>query len=129
MPRLSTDVHILIVEDDANLRYALLRLLERAGHTTCWAATGDGALRLLRTEPVELMLLDMLLPDRSGWDVRRDQLSDPTMAQVPVIVISGMSMDEVKAPMSTVQLVMTKPLDPDHLLAAIEHIGELAKIR
>ena len=122
-------MHILIVEDDANLRYALLRLLERAGHTTCWASTGDGALRLLRTEPIDLMLLDMTLPDTSGWDVRKDQMSDPMMAQVPVIVISGMSIDEVKSPMSTVQLVMMKPLDPDHLLAAIEHIGELTKLR
>ena len=83
---------------------------------------------MLRTEPVELMLLDMRLPDRNGWDVRRDQLSDPTMARVPVIVISGMSPEEVKSPMSTVQLVMMKPLNPDHLLSAIEHIGELTKI-
>lgn len=122
-------MHILIVEDEAKLRYAMVRMLEQAGHTTCWASTGEGALRLLRTEPIDLMLLDMILPDRSGWDVRRDQLRDPVMAHVPVIVISGMSADAVRFPMATVQLVMTKPIDVEALLEAIEHIEALGKIR
>jgi CheY-like chemotaxis protein len=126
-------MHILIVEDEEKLRYALIRMLEQHGHTTCWASTGEGALRLLRSEPVGLMLLDMKLPDRSGWDVRRDQLRDPIMASVPVIVISGMSVDAVRAtatvnPLATVQLVMTKPIDTEQLLRAIVHIEALTKI-
>jgi DNA-binding response OmpR family regulator len=122
-------MHILIVEDEEKIRHAMIRMLEQHGHTTCWASTGDGALRLLRTEQVGLMLLDMILPDRSGWDVRRDQLRDPAMAGIPVIVISGMSSDAVMHPMATVQLVMTKPIDVDVLLEAIEHIEALARIR
>ena len=120
-------MHILIVEDEEKIRYAMIRMLEQHGHTTCWSSTGDGALRLLRTEPIELMLLVMILPDRSGWDVRRDQLRDPAMAGIPVIVISGMSPDAVMHPMATVQLVMTKPIDVEELLRKIEAIAALTK--
>jgi DNA-binding response OmpR family regulator len=118
-------MHILLVEDEEKIRYAMVRMLEQHGHTTCWSSTGAGALRLLRSEPVELMLLDVMLPDLSGWEVRREQLADREISGVPVIVISGLSPQDVRNPMATVQLVMTKPIDVDELLRAIRAIAAL----
>lgn len=127
-------MHILIVEDEEKLRRAMIRMLDLHGHTTCWASTGEGALRLLRTESIDLMLLDMKLPDRSGWDVRRDQLAEPAMAGIPVIIISGLDAEAMAASgrvntIASVQLIMSKPVDGAQLLAAIEHIEELGKFR
>jgi CheY-like chemotaxis protein len=118
-------MHILVVEDVSATRVALLRVLQQAGHTTCWSATGSGALRLLRSESIDLMLLDVVLPDLSGWEVRRAQLADPQIATVPVIVISGLSADDVRNPMATVLLVMTKPVEVDQLLNAIARVEAL----
>lgn len=127
-------MHILVVDDHDQVRSAMVQLLNQAGHTTCWSSSGRGALRLLRSEQVDLMLLDIMLPDISGWDVRRDQLSDPKTASIPVIVISSLDVDMIRSPntvnpMATVQLVVTKPVDMEQLLRAIGHIGELAKFR
>lgn len=127
-------MHILVVDDHDQVRSAMVQLLNQAGHTTCWSSSGRGALRLLRSEQVDLMLLDMMLPDISGWDVRRDQLSDPKTASIPVIVISSLDVDMIRSPnavnpMATVQLVVTKPVDMEQLLRVIGHIGELAKFR
>jgi CheY-like chemotaxis protein len=126
-------MYVLVVDDDDAVRAAMVSLLEQAGHTTCWASTGDGALKLLRSERVDLMLLDIGLPDRNGLEVRREQLSDVDIASVPVIVVSALSPEDVRAmstsnPMATVQLIMSKPVDGDMLLRAIGHIGELKKI-
>jgi CheY-like chemotaxis protein len=118
-------MHILIVEDEERVRQAVARLLEQAGHTTCWASTGAGALRLLRSEPVDLMLLDVVLPDLSGWEVRRAQLSDRATARIPVIVISGLDPQDVRNPMASVLLVLSKPVEGPALLRAIGHIATL----
>jgi CheY-like chemotaxis protein len=126
-------MHILIVEDDAGSRKAMGRLLENAGHTVCWSATGRGALELLRTEPIDLILLDMLLPDLDGWEITRSKLADPRTADIPVIIMSGLSTAEIREhsesnPMTSVFLILSKPPNVQELLKAIEHISELREI-
>lgn len=128
-------MHILLVDADKVFRNKVRAGLEGGGHTVVWSATGQGALRLLRSEAPGLMVLDMGLPDISGWEVRRLQLLDEAIAFVPVIVLSSLLPEEIRRldavhPMALVQLIMTKTTPPDvhNILRAIEHIGGLREV-
>jgi CheY-like chemotaxis protein len=122
-------MHILIVDDDDGVRRSMIRMLEAEGHTTCWAASGLAALELLRTEAVELLLLDIDLGvgKMSGWDVARKKTEDSRTASIPVIVVSGMAAMDIHEGATTnvlagAILVMGKPVDADLLRRAIASI-------
>jgi len=124
---------ILIVDDDPLLRRLLINIVEDAGHKTCWAATGDGALKLMRNEPIELVILDMNLGPNSisGWDVAREKLLDPSIRQIPVIIVSGSSADDIHSgalatqnAMNGVMLILGKPVSNRTLVNAVRLVGE-----
>ena len=75
---------LLVVDDDTDLREALLGLLGQWGYALASAADGKGALELTCREPIDLVLLDVSLPDCDGLDVCRQlrQLSGPAGALV-----------------------------------------------
>ena len=79
---------ILIVDDDASFRAFVSRLLARTGHATVEAATGEDALAAVHSERPTLVLLDVSLPDISGFEVCcevREKFGD----ELPVIFVSG----------------------------------------
>ena len=81
---------ILLVEDSKFLRTAAQRALTRAGYVVSTAADGEEALRMAREGP-DLILLDMLLPKVSGPEVLKTIKQDAATAEIPVIVLSGLS--------------------------------------
>lgn len=82
---------ILVVDDDRDIRDSLVELLEDQGHPAVGAANGVEALEVLRTStaPPCLILLDLMMPMMDGREFRERQLTEPTWAQIPVIVISA----------------------------------------
>jgi len=82
---------ILLVEDSKFLRLATERALSRAGYEMSSAADGDEALLLARAKLPDLILLDMLLPKKSGLDVLRALKQDPLTKGIPVVVLTGMA--------------------------------------
>jgi CheY-like chemotaxis protein len=80
---------ILVVEDHADTRKALVRLLAIEGYTALAVETGSQALALLREHRPRLVLLDFGLPDISGLDVFRHMRKTPALAGIPVIMFSA----------------------------------------
>ncbi|MFN2389837.1 MAG: PleD family two-component system response regulator [Actinomycetota bacterium] len=78
----------LIVDDDLDGSALFRRWLERHGHQVTESATGDGALRTLGEAAQGLVLLDVFLPGIAGYEVARRMAEDPTLAEVPVVMIS-----------------------------------------
>ncbi len=112
---------ILIVDDNADRRESCRALLEVAGHAVDLAASGDHALRLLRSglRP-NLILLDIMMPGMDGFEFRQAQLGDPELAQIPVIVCSGYPLDaETVARLGAVECLQT-PYDAERLLHLID---------
>ncbi len=88
---------ILLVEDSKLLRHANQRALTRVGYTVFVACDGEEALRMAREDSHDLILLDMMLPKLSGPEVLSALRANPSTAEVPVIVLSGLSQkNEVK---------------------------------
>ncbi len=85
---------ILIVEDEADIRAVLEYNLTQAGYETVQASTGAQALQVARTTPIHLVLLDLMLPDRSGTDICRALRKEPATAAVPIIILTART-DEI----------------------------------
>jgi two-component system, chemotaxis family, chemotaxis protein CheY len=117
--------NILIVEDDQDTREMLASLLALEGFYAIGAEDGLEALHLLRTvrhrapQVPCLVLLDLKMPRLSGNEFRRAQLGDPTVASVPVAVMSGATDLEQRAQALGAVAAVTKPIDVDLLLNVV----------
>ena len=113
-----THCPVLIVEDDDDLREMMAQLLSLEGFQAAAVANGQEALEYLRQETApDLILLDMMMPVMDGWEFRRRQKSDPTMAEVPVIVLSAL--DQGRITDISAEAILKKPLDFDRLLELV----------
>jgi len=80
---------ILVIEDDPEIRRFISRVLELEGYSVLQTEDGDAGLRLTRQSQFALVLLDLKLPGRNGWDVLQDFKTDPALSAIPVIVITA----------------------------------------
>src|SRR5258705_10500850 len=81
---------VLVIEDDASLREMIAQQLHLAGFAPATAPNGFEALTLLRMGfPAKLILLDLKMPIMDGWAFRAEQRRDPSLADIPVIVMTA----------------------------------------
>src|SRR5213596_1424789 len=118
--------NVLIVEDDRETREMLRELLSTAGFHPVAAADGLEALHLLRTvrhrapDAPCLVLLDLKMPRLGGNEFRRAQLGDPTVANVPIAVMSGAAdLERTAAAMGAVA-TLAKPLNVEVLMDVVK---------
>ena len=124
---LTTNVlgNVLIVEDDADMRDMLAALLALEGFHAIGAEDGLEGLHLLRTvrrrapDTPCLVLLDLMMPRLGGNEFRRAQLGDPSVASVPVAVMSGASDLEQRAQALGAVATVTKPIDVGALMEIV----------
>jgi CheY-like chemotaxis protein len=113
--------YILIVEDDFDIRDALMQILEEEGYGVRGVANGQEALDLLAREPApKLILLDLMMPVMNGWQFRAEQLKNPRLAGVPVLVISADPHLQPKAESLGAAGLLKKPISLDELLVAVK---------
>jgi CheY-like chemotaxis protein len=86
--------YVLVVEDDVTLLDVMTRQLAREGIAVQTAVTGEEALRIAEGEPPALMVLDLGLPGRDGFDVVEAMRERPTLKGIPVLVYTGRDLTE-----------------------------------
>jgi CheY-like chemotaxis protein len=87
---------VLVVDDDPNLVRLMSKFLTLEGFAPVPAANGAEALRYLRGGgTASVILLDLRMPVMDGWTFRREQRGDPGLADIPIVVLSGMASDTV----------------------------------
>jgi len=84
---------ILLVEDDKFLSSLLKNRLEKEGIAVIHAADGEVAILTLRAQKVDLVLLDVILPKKNGFEVLEEIQSDPTLRESPVVIISNLGQE------------------------------------
>ncbi len=133
MAPVGANVHgrILIVDDNASNRDLLGRQLTRAGHTVAEAGGGHAALAMLAEEAFDLVLLDMMMPDISGYEVLNRLKAQPETADVPVVMISAL--DDFDSVIRCIEAgavdYLFKPFDPTLLRARIGSSLEIKILR
>ena len=122
---------ILVVDDDAANREMLERRLEREGHPVQLAESGRAALALLRSRRVDLVLLDVMMPELDGYEVLRQLKADAKLRDIPVLMISAL--DEIDSVVRCIELgaedYLPKPFDPVLLRARIGACLEKKRLR
>ena len=112
---------ILMVDDNASNRDLLTRRLQRQGHIVLEAEDGARALALVEKEALDLVLLDLMMPGISGYDVLALLKSDPRSREIPVIMISALS--ELNSIVRCIEAgaddYLAKPFDPVLLRARV----------
>jgi two-component system alkaline phosphatase synthesis response regulator PhoP len=114
---------ILIVEDHPTMREAMRLVLEHEGFEINAAADGQSALAMARSDPPDVMFLDMNLPGASGADILQELKSDPETAPIRVIVITAVGEEGREFALSLgADEYFTKPFSPLALLRTVERV-------
>jgi CheY-like chemotaxis protein len=108
---------VLVVEDDHDLRASFRTTLALAGYLVREAPDGLHALRQIDLEPPDVVVLDLMLPNVSGLDVQHEIASNLGTHAIPIIVVTGTSLDLDHL---TVSCILRKPVMPDELVLAVQ---------
>jgi class 3 adenylate cyclase len=123
--------HLLVVDDNKVNRLLLGRGLEQQGHTVVFAENGFQALAVLNNEQVDLVLLDIEMPEMDGHQVLAQIKQDPHLRDIPVIVTSGVT--EMDCVVRCIEMgavdYLTKPVNPVLLRARLGSALEKKRLR
>ncbi|HTP49236.1 MAG TPA: response regulator [Anaeromyxobacteraceae bacterium] len=108
---------VLVVDDDRDIRELLVELLEGEGYQVSSAENGEQALLKARLHHPNLILLDLMMPVMSGWRFRAEQAREPSIAGVPVVVISAYAND------LDVEAFIPKPFPIEDVLEAVHRFA------
>ncbi|MDX2257185.1 MAG: response regulator [Pseudanabaenaceae cyanobacterium bins.39] len=112
---------VLIVDDNEINRDMLARRLHRRDLQVSMAVNGKEALAMIRQQPYDLILLDIMMPEVDGYTVLRNLKNDPQLKTIPVIMISAI--EEMDSVMKCMEIgaddYLTKPFDPEMLKSAV----------
>lgn len=119
---------ILVVEDEEVIRMTLGDRLENEGYTVEFAVDGEEALRKATRDAYDLILLDVMLPRKSGYDVCRDIRMSGNVVPIIMLTARGQTVDKVLGLKIGADDYVTKPFDAGELLARIEALLRRANI-
>ena len=120
--------HILIVDDDKNIRYVLREILETNGYTATEAKNGAEALSILEKEHVDLAVVDIMMPGIDGYELTRE-IRDFNQ-DLPVLMVSAKQLpdDRKRGFLAGIDDFMSKPIDADEFLLHIKALLRRFKI-
>ena len=112
-------IRILVAEDDRHIRQGLLDTLDGEGYEALGAADGTEALRLFQTQRVDMVLLDIMMPGRSGYDVCREIRRRDTHTPILMLTAKSEEIDKVLGLQLGADDYLTKPFGVHELLARV----------
>lgn len=120
----NTPPRLLVVDDDKEIVRLLRAYLEQAGYLVYTAYDGDSAFHLIRRERPTLVLLDLMLPNRDGWEVTEKIRNDPLLRHTPIIMLTARVSDDEK--IYGLELgaddYVPKPFNPREVIARVKSV-------
>ncbi|MDQ6894387.1 MAG: response regulator [Acidobacteriota bacterium] len=111
---------VLVVEDDPGTRRGVQEILEGEGFAVDGAEDGAQALQFLRrSSPPAFILLDLAMPGMTGWEFRREQLADPDLRRIPVVVMTNYEEYDEALTALHPDGHLQKPIRPDELRGVV----------
>jgi len=115
---------VVIADDEPNIVTALEFLLQRAGYDVRCAANGEEALALVESYAPDLVLIDIMMPGKSGYEVCQKMRERPEWRQIKIVMVTAKGREaEVSKGLSLgADLYVTKPFSTQELIAAIDRL-------
>jgi CheY-like chemotaxis protein len=116
---------ILVVDDDEDVRTMLCVLLSAEGYRAVGAANGVEALERMRSDgPPALAFIDLMMPRMNGEDLIQAMTQDPSLARIPIAIISGQL--TARTPVQTPRVIarLVKPVELDELLTVVHQFAD-----
>lgn len=117
-------IKILVIDDEANIVRLVRDYLEQAGYRVFTASNAESGLHILRHESIDLLVLDLGLPDRDGWDLTRQIRADRQLVGLPIIMLTARVDDSDK--IIGLELgaddYITKPFNPREVVARVRAV-------
>lgn len=112
---------ILVVDDDKQIVRLVRSYLEQAGYQVLTAYDGETALHAIRREQPDLVVLDLMLPDRDGWEITRIVRSEPSLASLPIIMLTARieDTDKIVGLELGADDYIAKPFNPREVVARV----------
>ena len=122
-------VHILIAEDDRDIAELITHFIRKEGWSTHVAGTGDDALAYARRHPVDLVVLDVMLPGLSGLEICRALRSDAATEAIPIIMVTARAeeTDRILGLELGADDYLPKPFSPNELVARVRALIRRSK--
>jgi two-component system OmpR family response regulator len=116
--------HVVLVEDETNIAEAIRFLLGREGWRVETLANGGNAADVIRAAAPDLVILDVMLPGKTGFEILAELRSDAAMADLPILMLTarGQTRDREMAAQAGVSRFMTKPFSNDEILSAVHEL-------
>ena len=116
--------HVVLVEDETNIAEAIRFLLGRDGWRVETLANGGNAAQVIRTARPDLVILDVMLPGKTGFEILAELRGDDSLADMPVLMLTarGQARDREMARQAGVSRFMTKPFANDEMLTAVREL-------
>jgi DNA-binding response OmpR family regulator len=123
-PQQRTAQRILVVDDDKEIVRLVQAYLEQAGFQVLTAHDGETALHSLRRDRPDLVVLDLMLPDRDGWDITRLVRRDTVLAKTPIIMLTARveDADKIVGLELGADDYVTKPFNPREVVARVRSV-------
>lgn len=121
--------HVLLVEDEVNIIEALRFLLTREGWQVDTHSDGADAVERIRAMRPDLVVLDHMLPGKSGLDILTELRTDPDFQTLPVLMLTarGQARDREQAEKAGVSRFMTKPFSNTEVITAVRDLVQMAQ--
>ena len=116
--------HVVLVEDEINIAEAIRFLLSQEGWRVETLANGAAAVDVIRKVTPDLVMLDVMLPGKSGFEILHDLRADPAFVDMPILMLTarGQSRDREMAARAGVSRFMTKPFSNAEMLDAVREL-------
>ena len=117
---------VLLIEDEPNIIEAIRFILSREGWRVDTHSNGEDAVEMVRSKTPDVVILDVMLPGRSGYDILREMREDPALAKLPVLMLTarGQSKDREMAERAGASRFMTKPFSNAEVLDAVRALRQ-----
>jgi CheY-like chemotaxis protein len=119
---------VLIVEDDEDIRADMAAILRLKGYPVEQAANGREALACMRRSLPSVVLLDLMMPEMNGWELRDHMRADERLRDVPVVVVSGAGKLDENDPDFAAAAVLPKPFELVQLFEVVDRFCPRAAV-